>query len=77
MNFFEQFPSLKCPVYFFTGRKDFSTNSTLTEKYYKKVKAPKKQLFWFEKSAHNLPDSESDLMQEIIINKILSETLQN
>lgn len=77
MNFFKKFPIVKCPVYFFTGRKDFSTNSTLTEKYYRKVKAPKKGLFWFEKSAHNLPDSEPDLMQEIIIIKILPETLQN
>jgi pimeloyl-ACP methyl ester carboxylesterase len=73
MNFFKQFPSLKCPVYFFIGRKDFSTNSSLSEKYYKKLKAPKKQLFWFEKSAHSLPDSEPDLMQEIIINKILAD----
>lgn len=74
MNFFKQFPALKCPVYFFTGRKDFSTNSGLTEKFYKKVKAPKKRFFWFEKSAHNLPDSEPDLMQEIIIKKILPQT---
>lgn len=75
MNFFKQFPVLKCPVYFLTGRKDFSTNSTLTEKFYKKLKAPKKRFFWFEKSAHNLPDSEPDLMQEIIIKNILPETL--
>jgi pimeloyl-ACP methyl ester carboxylesterase len=74
MNFAEKFPSLKCPVYFFTGRKDFSTNSSLTEKYYKKLKAPKKKLFWFEKSAHGLPDTEPDLMQEIIINKVLADT---
>lgn len=74
MNFFEKFPLLNCPVYFFTGRKDFSTNSALTEKYYKKLKAPKKNLFWFEKSAHGLPDTEPDLMQEIIIKKILPET---
>ena len=75
MNFFRQFPSLNCPVYFLTGRKDFSTNSILTEKFYKRVKAPKKRLFWFEKSAHNLPDSEPDLMQEIILKKILAETI--
>lgn len=74
MNFFKEFPSVKCPVYFFAGRKDFSTNSTLTEKYYKKLKAPKKRLFWFEKSAHNLPDAEPDLMQQIIINNILPDT---
>lgn len=71
MNFFKQFPSLKCPVYFFVGRKDFTTNATLSEKYYKKLKAPKKELFWFEKSAHGIPDTEPELMQNIIINKVL------
>jgi pimeloyl-ACP methyl ester carboxylesterase len=74
LNFFKQFPSLKCPVYFFVGRNDFSTNATLSEKYYKKLKAPKKQLFWFEKSAHGLPDTEPDLMQDIIINNVLEKT---
>jgi pimeloyl-ACP methyl ester carboxylesterase len=75
-NFSKEFPVLQCPVYFFAGRKDFSTNSTLTEKYYDKMKAPKKGFFWFENSAHNLPDSETDLMQEIIINKVLVETFR-
>ncbi len=75
MDYFKLFPSLNCPVYFFTGRKDFSTNSTITEKYYKKVKAPKKALFWFEKSAHNLPDTEPELMQETIINKVFPTTI--
>jgi pimeloyl-ACP methyl ester carboxylesterase len=74
MNFFKQFPSLQCPVYFFIGRKDFSTNATLSEKYYKKLRASKKQLFWFEKSAHGLPDTEPELMQDIIITKILPNT---
>jgi pimeloyl-ACP methyl ester carboxylesterase len=74
MNFFKQFPSLNCPVYFFVGRKDFSTNYALSEKYYKKLKCPKKELFWFEKSAHNIPDTEPDLMQDIIINKVMPDT---
>lgn len=72
MNFFKQFPALKCPVYFFVGRKDFTTNASLSEKYYKKLKAPKKELFWFEKSAHGIPDTEPELMQNIIIDKILT-----
>jgi pimeloyl-ACP methyl ester carboxylesterase len=72
MNFFKLFPSLTCPIYFFVGRKDFMTNATLSEKYYKKIKAPKKQLFWFEKSAHGIPDTEPDLMQNIIIDKVLT-----
>jgi pimeloyl-ACP methyl ester carboxylesterase len=72
INFFKQFPLLKCAAYFFVGRKDFMTNATLSEQYYKKLKAPRKQLFWFEKSAHGIPDTEPELMQDIIINKVLT-----
>lgn len=71
LNFFKQFPEIKCPVYFFVGRKDFTTNARLSEKYYKKVRAIKKQLFWFEKSGHGIPDTEPELMQNLIIEKVL------
>lgn len=42
----------KIPVYFFNGRHDYTTPFELSEKYFKKLKAPKKQLIWFENSAH-------------------------
>jgi len=74
MNFFKQFPAIACPVYFFVGRKDFMTNASISEQYYQRLKAPKKQLFWFEKSAHNIPDTEPELMQDRIINNILPDT---
>lgn len=74
MNFARQFPTIKCPVYFFVGRKDFVTNSTLSEQYFNALKAPKKQLFWFEKSAHAIPDTEPELMQQTIITKVLPDT---
>jgi pimeloyl-ACP methyl ester carboxylesterase len=70
-NLFETAPEIKCPVYFFVGRKDFQTNSTITEKYYQKLKAPKKDLFWFERSAHSLPTTEPEKLQEIIIKQVL------
>ncbi len=72
-NLVESAKELKCPVYFFVGRNDFQTNSQLTEKYYEQLKAPKKQLFWFENAGHSLPSSHPTLMQDIIINKILPE----
>lgn len=65
---------LRCPIYFCVGRNDYQTNSTITEKYYQALQAPKKNLFWFEKSAHSVPTNESQLLQEIIITKILPET---
>lgn len=66
-NLFESAPVLKCPVYFFVGRKDYQTNSTITEKYFQMLSAPKKELFWFERSGHSLPSTEPELLQEIII----------
>jgi pimeloyl-ACP methyl ester carboxylesterase len=70
-NLFEVAPEIKCPVYFFVGRKDFQTNSTITEKYYQSLIAPKKELFWFERSAHSLPTTEPEKLQEIIIKHVL------
>lgn len=73
-NLLKTLPIINCPVYFFVGRTDFQTNFAVTEKYYNSLKAPKKKLYWFEKSAHNVPFSEPDLMQEIIVKQVLQET---
>jgi pimeloyl-ACP methyl ester carboxylesterase len=70
-NLLETATEIKCPVYFFVGRKDFQTNSSITEKYYQRLIAPKKQLFWFERSAHSLPTTEPEKLQEIIIKLVL------
>jgi len=40
------------PVYFFTGRHDYTTPVAMVEVYYQKLRAPRKELVWFEESAH-------------------------
>lgn len=70
LNFFNTFPEIKCPIYFFVGRSDYQTNATITEKYYKAVKASQKKIYWFEKSGHDVPATEPEKMQEIIINQL-------
>ncbi len=64
-------PEIRCPIYFFVGRRDYQTNSRITENYFQTLTAPKKELFWFERSAHSLPTSEPDKLQKIIIEKVL------
>lgn len=66
-NMLESTSSLECPVYFFVGRKDVQTNSQITEKYFQLLTAPKKELYWFERSGHSLPTTEPEKLQEIII----------
>src|ERR1700693_1040599 len=40
------------PIYFFTGRYDYTDPFMLTEQYFSKINAPEKHIVWFEKSAH-------------------------
>ncbi len=42
----------KIPVYFFTGSHDYNVPFELTEKYFQIIKAPRKGIVWFDKSAH-------------------------
>ena len=43
---------VKIPVYFFTGRYDYTDPFALTEQYFSKINAPEKHIVWFEESAH-------------------------
>jgi pimeloyl-ACP methyl ester carboxylesterase len=43
---------VKIPVYFFTGRYDYTDPFALTEQYFSKISAPEKHIVWFEESAH-------------------------
>jgi len=62
---------LDVPVYFITGRYDFNAPFELVEKYYEKLQAPKKELIWFEKSAHSPNFEEPEKFNEVMIEKIL------
>lgn len=42
----------KIPVYFFVGKSDYTTPFELIESYYKIIKAPEKQIIYFDNSAH-------------------------
>jgi len=66
-------PKVKCPVYFFVGRNDHQTNYLISEKYYQQLSAPKKGIFWFEKSGHLIPVTEPKLLQEDVITRVLPQ----
>lgn len=44
--------ALDIPVFFFLGRHDWNTPSTLADAYLAALRAPRKRLVWFENSAH-------------------------
>lgn len=73
-NLYKTLPKIKCPVYFFVGGKDLQTNFEIARGYYKKLSAPKKEIFFFENAGHSLLTTEAAKVQEIIIDRILPET---
>jgi pimeloyl-ACP methyl ester carboxylesterase len=76
INLFESLRVINCPVYFFAGEKDYQTNHSITQEYFSKVSAPKKDLFLFTDAGHGLPETDPGLFQDIIIDKILPETFK-
>ncbi|MCP3097830.1 lysophospholipase [Myxococcus sp. K15C18031901] len=45
---------LKTPLILFLGRHDYNVSATVAAEWFTGVKAPSKQLVWFEQSAHEL-----------------------
>jgi pimeloyl-ACP methyl ester carboxylesterase len=48
----QEVTSVDVPVYFFTGRHDYTTPFELIDEYLGVIDAPAKTMVWFEKSAH-------------------------
>ncbi len=65
---------LKLPVYFFVGRHDWNIPSVLVEEYARGLKAPKKEIIWFENSGHGLLEEEAQLFNEVLVQKVLANT---
>ena len=64
-------PEVKMLVYFCLGRHDYEVPSVLSAKYFEVLKAPRKQLVWFESSAHMPNAEEKDKFNEFMIRTVL------
>lgn len=76
VDFRIQAPALEIPVFFLIGRHDVNAPPDLTEAYYQILKAPKKELIWFERSGHNPWVTEADLFSEVLVDRFLSVSSQ-
>lgn len=66
-NAFKQIPKIQVPIYFCVGRYDYITPFELIEQYYEHINAPKKELIWFEHSAHFPHFEEVDKFYDLMI----------
>lgn len=59
-----------CPVYFFVGKNDIQTSASITKAYFDELQAPKKNLFLFERSGHQIHKDEPEKLQQAIISTL-------
>ncbi len=52
INFFDTVKELKIPIFFFLGKHDYNCPFEIAEKYLDGVRAPLKDIVWFENSGH-------------------------
>jgi len=74
VNLFKTATQFEIPIYFIEGRYDYNAPTVLVNQYYERIKAPKKELIWFEKSAHFPQWEEPKRFHTILRDKILKES---
>jgi len=65
-------PRVDVPVFFFLGRHDRHADSKIAAAYFDTLRAPGKQLVWFEDSAHNVPFEEPEAFNEMVVSALES-----
>jgi len=67
VNFPRDIPELPVPVSFFVGRHDYTTPFQLVASHFECLRAPSKNLVWFENSAHMPNLEEPDKFQRELV----------
>ena len=70
VDLFKMAPKIGVPVFFMVGRHDREVPSEIAARYFAVLKAPAKELIWFENSAHMINAEERDLFNKILVEKV-------
>ena len=72
LNLLALAPALDVPVFFFLGRQDHWVPPETSLRYYERLRAPSKQLVWFERSGHEPFVDEADKFNAAMIDLVRS-----
>lgn len=73
MDLKRQISTVNVPVYFYLGRYDTNCPSGLVAEYYESLRAPTKELIWFEESAHAPCIEEAPKFNALLIETVLPD----
>jgi pimeloyl-ACP methyl ester carboxylesterase len=66
--------SFDCPMFMVNGRYDLTCVATITERWFEKVRAPVKDLRWFEHSGHSACYTEAQEFTGYMVDTVLART---
>ncbi len=69
-SFMDTIKEVEVPICFFAGRYDYNTPSELVEEFYNHLKAPRKDLIWFEESAHSPNYEENEKFEREMVERV-------
>jgi esterase/lipase len=58
------------PAFFIEGRHDHEVPSEIAARYFAALRAPSKELIWFENSAHMVNSEERESFDSVLIEKV-------
>ena len=70
VNLFQDIPEINVPVFICCGRRDYNVPFELAVEYLEKLRAPYKEVVWFEHSAHAPNFEEPDIFNEFCLTKL-------
>jgi pimeloyl-ACP methyl ester carboxylesterase len=70
VDLFARVPELRVPVFLIEGRHDHEAPSDLAAKYFQVLRAPSKELIWFERSAHMPHWEEPERFTEFMVTAV-------
>lgn len=65
-NLFQEIDTMRIPVYIFQGKYDYQTPGVLVKSFFDRLKAPKKEFYIFEHSAHSPMLEEPERFNSIV-----------
>ena len=71
VDLLSQLRSLEVPVFFFLGRHDYNTPTSLVEEWASRLKAPQVEIVWFENAGHFLAVEAPEEFQRRLVEKLL------
>jgi len=71
IDLIKQAVDVPIPVYFFLGRYDYCTPTAPVVEYFERLRAPHKEIIWFQNSGHRMDVEEPTKFQQELVERLL------